>query len=198
MTEQRETSKSFSWLLLVLRICTDDLSPNSPARLYWLRPSSQTFRPIELWGIRLSRTRPVRLCCVAILCSVRAFANPYSDGCLCAALVQPSATTFGWCLRRHYPTGAQHRPHTKVVGEDMTYVNVVHPLFILGWLHARERLYRLHGRTKVANRLAFAVVPSLRRHHSHSCLPTKPHNSRRYTNGELKRLEGRNPRRERL
>jgi hypothetical protein len=33
----------------------------------------------------------------------------------------------------------------------MTYVNVLHPLFILGWLHAHERLCRPHGRTKVAN-----------------------------------------------
>ena len=80
----------------------------------------------------------------------------------------------------------------------MTYVNVLHPLFFLDWLYAHEQLWTTHARTKVANRLYLAVVLSLRRYWSDSCLPTKLHNLRRYTNGELKRLEGRNSGRERL
>jgi protease I len=69
----------------------------------------------------------------------------------------------------------------------MTYVNVLHPLFILGWLQAHERLCRPHGRTKVANRLAFAVVLRLRRHQSHSCYQR---NYTTYGDIQMENLEG--------
>jgi hypothetical protein len=80
----------------------------------------------------------------------------------------------------------------------MNYVKVLHPLFFLGRLYAHEQLWTPRVRTKVANRAEPAVVSRLGRYRSDSCLPTKLHNLRRYTNGELKRLEGRNPGRERL
>jgi hypothetical protein len=79
----------------------------------------------------------------------------------------------------------------------MTYVQRFASAFFLGWLYAPEQLWTPHVRTKVANRRELAAVSRLRRYQSDWCLPTK-HNLRRYTNGELKRLEGRDPGRERL
>ena len=80
----------------------------------------------------------------------------------------------------------------------MTYVNVLHPLFFLGWLYAHEQLWTPHVRTKVANRLELAVVPRLRRYQSDSRLQQNYTTYGDIQNGELKRLEGRNPGRERL
>ncbi len=55
----------------------------------------------------------------------------------------------------------RHRPNTKVVGADTTYVDVLHPLFFLGWLYAHEQLWTPHVRTRVAKRLEFAIAPKL-------------------------------------